>query len=204
MQENEVSLFLVSIISICACKQHRQEHHTLIQELKYSAYCMRLNTSKDSFVFYLDHYIKIDKNGNFTAMRHVNWASKPAYFTGVVNDSIAKEIDSTFLKLNYQQTYYPNDAVMYDGLDYSLDFRLNSESNKLIRFIPNYSPRQILDLSKALDALIYFGQAQQIDSFNLDAYKEMLRKYYPAPPRLVKAKVFSRKTGREVNPPKAN
>jgi hypothetical protein len=185
--------FFASIISICGCKQHMQVHLTRIQELKYSAYCMRLNASKDSFVFYLDHYINIDKNGDFTAMKHADWTSKPAYFKGFVNDSIAKEIDSTFSKSNYQQTYYPNDAVMYDGLDYSLDIRLNGDSNKLIRFIPNYSPKQILDLSTTLDVLIYSGQAQQIDSFNLDAYKEILRKYYPAPPRLVKAKVFSRK-----------
>jgi hypothetical protein len=185
--------FFVSIISICACKRHRQVHLTLIQELKYSAYCMRLNTSKDSFVFYLDHYINIDKNGKFMAMRHTDWSSKPAYFTGFVNDSIGKEIDSTFLKSNYQQTYYPNDSVIYDGLDYSFDFRKNGDSDKLIRFIPNRSPRQILDLSKALDTLIYSSKAQQIDSFNLDAYKETLRKYYPASSRLVKAKVFSRK-----------
>jgi hypothetical protein len=153
---------------------------------------MRLNTSKDSFVFYLDHYISIDKNGNFTAMSHADWTSKPAYFTGSVNDSIGKEIDSTFLNMKNQQTYYPNDSDIYDGLDYSLDFRLNGDSNKFIRFIPSHSPSQIRDLSKALDALMYSGQAHQIDSFNLDTYKEMLRKYYPTSPRFIKAKVFSR------------
>ncbi len=154
---------------------------------------MRISESSDTFEFYLDHYIEIDKDGHFLGMRHDESHKRAMYFTGIINNSIREEIDSTFLNKYYEQRYFPKEPIIYDGLDYCLDFNANRDSNRLVLFIPNYGPRQIMRLANLLDTLIYSTQIQQIDSFSLDNYEKKLRELsYPNPPRLEKAKVSIR------------
>jgi hypothetical protein len=153
---------------------------------------MRISKSSDSFEFYLYQYVEIDKDGHFLLMRHDDSNGKGIYFAGVINNSIRKEIDSTFLNKYYEQNYFPKEALIYDGLDYCLDFKVR-DSNRLVFFIPNYAPTQIIKLANLLDTLIYSKQNQQIDSFNLDKYdKKLMELSYPNPPRLEKAKVSIR------------
>lgn len=167
-------LTFIFLLTISACRQKTQTPSLTTDDLKYSAYSWHCGA--DTIEFYLAHYLDIDKNGHFIAMRHDTFMDAPKYFTGDITDSLKNLINKTFIVDNFVKDYSwkPEDNFIYDGFTYCLDYKKIDSLEKKIQFIPEKSPEQIKRISQLLDTLIYSSASNKIDSFNTKEYAKEL------------------------------
>jgi len=165
-------------LTLASCEERNQSKKRFpATELKYSAYGWFFDDKVDSFDFLLVHYVDINKDGKFNIMRRDDGNGKPLYFTGYINDTIRKIIDTVLATQNYKSDFLWNvdDGFTYDGYTYTLDFTDDSNKRKFIHYIPNKSPLPITKLGLLLDTLVYAGATQQIDTLNIDTYMKELK-----------------------------
>jgi len=117
-------IFSIFLLLLVSCNLPKPKHSLIINDLKYSGYYWHVNYSSHESEFYLDHYIDIDESGHFIIMRHDKWRGGPTFFSGEINDTIRRQIDSTFIDKKYNREYFPPfGAIMYDGLTYCIDYK---------------------------------------------------------------------------------
>jgi hypothetical protein len=179
-------LILSFFFLITACRQNKQSSSLITEDLKYTAYGWHLGA--DSIEFYVAHYLDIDKDGHYILMRHDTFMDKPKYFTGVIPDTVRKQINATLSDTTLKKVYdfkIPN-SVIYDGFNYCFDYKNKNGVKNNIQFIPSQSPTEIKNLSTLLDTLIYSTSKTKTQAFNLDNYKNYLNKIsltHPPPRR---------------------
>jgi hypothetical protein len=168
---------IIFLFAFMACNQKKKHTSLLItDDLKYSAYSWHLD---DTILFYLAHYIDIDKNGHYLIMRHDTFMDKPKYFEGDINDTLKNLINKTFVvDGNFEVDYSskPEDNFIYDGFTYCFDYKKADSNDRKIQFIPEKSPEQIIILSQFIDTLIYSATSRR-ESFNTEDYKKELIKF---------------------------
>lgn len=170
-------LTFILLLLILSCKQKEPAKPLTTVDLKYAAYSW--NRGADSFGFYLAHYLHIDENGHFIAMRHDQYMGKALYFAGEIQDSLKIRINKT-LSNNYPAENYlmaPEDDFIYDGFTYCFDYKKSDSVQHKIQFVPDKCPEQIKQLSLYLDTLVFSPAVKKIDSFNTDGYKNELIKF---------------------------
>jgi hypothetical protein len=113
-------LILSLLFLITACRQNNQTNSLITEDLKYTAYGWHLGA--DSIEFYVAHYLDIDKDGQYILMRHDTFMDKPKYFTGVIPDTVRKQINATLGYTTLEKVHdfkIPNSAI-YDGFQYCI------------------------------------------------------------------------------------
>jgi hypothetical protein len=182
-------LILFLLMALNSCRQPKKPFSLLTEDIKYTTYAWyHLTGLTGPYELYVDHYININKNGHFSMMRRDSLMSKPKYYTGFINDSIANQIQRTF-KQDTFKTDYKTEAtknIAYDGLVYRLDYKLEKENRKKIKFIQSDSPTEIVKLSLLFDNLDTLTKVTEVDTISLNGYLEELKKYSPPslPPTL--------------------
>ena len=78
--------------------------------------------SSDTPIFYLAHYLDIDKNGHYSLMRHDTFMDTPKYFAGDIPDSLIKSINEVLATGNYGTDYSikPEDVLFMTVLHTAL------------------------------------------------------------------------------------
>jgi hypothetical protein len=170
-------IVILLLIALLACQQSKQSVSLVIEDLKYSAYSWYYY--KGQREFYLDYYVRIQKNGQFNLMLRDSFMSKPRYFTGIINETVRKLIDKTFrvdtFKTDYKSKTLQNE--FYDGFTYCVDYRTKNNNQKKIIFIKSGNPNEIRKLSICLDTLIKTTDTKQINTVNLATYIIDLKKF---------------------------
>jgi len=163
-------------LSIAACQQSKQTKLLVTEDLKYAAFTWRADT--DSVEFCIVHYIDIDKNGQYVLMRYDTFMENQKCFAGVITDTLRELINTTLNDTIYQKIYdfKPSDSVLYCGYNYCIDYAKTKGHRNTIQFIPSRSPMHIRALAASLDTLIYSVAKNQIQPFNLNDYKEKLKR----------------------------
>ena len=130
--------------------------------------------------FYLVLYLNVDQKGNFVLMRHDRIMDKPKYFSGTINDTIRRHIDSTFLNDSFatDYSYMTNPNFVYDGFTYCFDYQTEHNKRKKIQFIPRNSPAKIHLLNTIFDTLIYSLKSESSDTLNLTVYNKELKQLF--------------------------
>ena len=170
-------LAILLTLTIFGCKQKSQRNIFVTDDLKYSAYSWHL--SSDTPIFYLAHYLDIDKNGHYFLMRHDTFMDTPKYFTGDIPDTLAQNINEVFATDNYNIDYSikPEDSFIYDGFIYCLDYKKVDSTQKKIQFIPNKIPGRLKLLGLLLDKLIYASTKNTTKKFDTDQYSKELARF---------------------------
>ncbi len=168
-----ILLLLSSSIFFAACNFKEKARHNSY-ELKYTAYTWRDDDSTLKWYFYVCHSICIDSDGSFKIWSKDS-AGKNVYFSGYLDNSICKLIDSIKTQNNFKNSYLHNerDGFLYCGLDYCIDFTTNNK-RKIIFFIPHKAPEILQKLIAKIDTLIYNNKNTRIDSFNFTPYMQEL------------------------------
>ncbi len=162
-------LILSSNIFFAACDFKEKARHSSY-ELKYTAYRWLLDDSTLTYRFYIHHAIAIDSDGSFKLCRKDS-AGKNVFFSGYLDNSICKLIDSIKAQNNFKNyyLYYGDLQPIYCGLDYCIDFTKNNKRN-IILFIPHKAPEILQKLNAKIDTLMYNNKNTRIDSFDFATY----------------------------------
>jgi len=190
-------LFTISLIIILsACGHTLESKNFLNADLKYSSYLWHLNQETNNFEFYLATYIHIDSNGKYQLIRHSTFLDNPQYFSGTLNDSIRKIIDSMLIENKYFPEIRKDGLVdvdttflIYDGFTYLLDYKIIGKNRTKVQYInsSHRTPDNIIFLTSMLDTIIFKMPGNRIDSFSIGAYTDTLKKIssynLPPPPK---------------------
>ena len=161
---------------VCSCSSHISIQPLFTGKLTYSAFTWHFNPSKDTFELYIANYISIDSNGRFIGMRHDTFMDHAKYFSGYINDSLRKRVDSILSNSRDKRNFIfsAETARMYDGLTYGIEYRNRDSMGSFILFVPSLSPLGIQFVESALDSVVANAAANAIDSFSFAAYKTKL------------------------------
>ena len=169
-----VIIVIILSLSLLACQQKSRTETLVTENLKYSAYSWHL--SSDTPLFYLAHYLDIDKNGHYSLMRHDTFMDIPKYFAGDIPDSLIKSINEVFATDNYSSDYSikPEDSFIYDGFTYCIDYKKKDSLARKIQFIPNKSPDTINKIALLLNKLIFASTTNKTNKFDTEQYSKEL------------------------------
>ncbi len=192
-------VYILLSLTLFSCQQQSKKEKLVTDNFKYSAYLWHM--SSDTPIFYLAHYLDIDKYGHYSLMRHDTFMDAPKYFAGSIPDSLIKSINEVLAKDNYATDYSikPEDSFIYDGFTYCIDYKKKDSLSRKIQFIPNKSPDPIKKISLMLDKLIFAMTIDKTNKFDTDQYSKVLSNFslhVSGPlPKLERARVFIKKKG---------
>lgn len=167
-------LFMLSQLLFMACNNKQHSVLTLpIDSVIYTAYRWRTKQDFSGLELFISHYISINKDGRYLAMRH-NITSEPAqYCSGHISDSLIISLGS-ILKSDWDSMYFNPEPRIYDANTYNLVYK-NDNRQKEIFFIPDDSPQTLHNLSSRIDSVI-FNSRNQIPPFSLEKHQKNLEK----------------------------
>lgn len=168
--------FGLLFLMICSCSNHVSVQSLVTGKLTYSAFTWHFNPGKDTFETYIGNYLSIDSSGKFIGMKHDMFMGNAKYFSGTINDSLRKRLDSVLSISGYERNFIFSDetARMYDGFTYSIEYRNRDSLSSFILFVPPISPSGIRYVELALDSVIANAATNTVDSFSIAAYKTKL------------------------------
>lgn len=87
LQETQVLILVAKVyillsLTLFFCQQQSKKETLKTDTFKYPAYLWHMNS--DTPIFYLAHYLDIDKNGHYSLMRRDTFMDAPKYFAGVM------------------------------------------------------------------------------------------------------------------------
>ena len=170
-------LFIItSLLTVLACQQSQparinEVSISPINDLKYSEYGWYYPTG--NWEFYLNYYVHIKENGQFSLMIRDDFMSKPKYYNGFIDDTVRNIISKTFAIDTFKTEYTNIPNIAYDGFTYCLDIKSDSSHKKIIFYPFNVVP--LRRLSKVLENLVKTSKPVRVDTIYMEAYVKDLQ-----------------------------
>jgi hypothetical protein len=167
--------FILLQFLLTSCQDKKDLFNTMkpLDSVAYISYRWRTNKSQTGLELFISHYLSINKDGKYLAMRHNTTPDPAQYFSGVLTDS-GIDLIRSILKYKWDSAYFNPQPRIYDGNAYYLVYKINNQVAH-ISYIPKDSPKPLFDLSMNFDSVI-FKSNNQVSPFSLKEAQEAIER----------------------------